>query len=381
MFGVLLSLLLTFGPVLRAEKKRDHRVHQYHFGSISIPPASAGEPMAEKLSLPKAVSYLEDGAKAWINDRGCVSCHTTGWYGILRPQLASQLGAPDAALRAFLEHRLDEKLAEDPEEMKRGANPAEIVYLAAALASWDAHVEKSLSPETEKAFDAMFSLQHENGVWYSVDTWPPFESHACQLATVAAMAVGMAPGWLDKSKSAEAVQGVGRLRDYLRRVEPPHDYARAALLWTSQYFSGLMDAAEQDATVQMILNHQRPDGGWSIRSFAEPEQWGRGNRAERLRAEENFGNPASDGHQTGMALVVLTSAGVPASHVAVQRGLQWLRTNQRQSGRWWTKSLNTDKWHFITYTGTLYPVMALAGAEQHLEDGAGLGTWNSERGR
>ena len=47
------------------------------------------------------------------------------------------------------------------------------------------------------------------------------------------------------------------------------------------------------------------------------------------------------------------------SHPAIQRGLTWLKQNQRQSGRWWTKSLNTDKWNFITYTGTLYPVMAL----------------------
>ena len=100
--------------------------------------------------------------------------------------------------------------------------------------------------------------------------------------------------------------------------------------------------------------------GWSIRSFAQPEEWGRGNRAERLRAEVDFGDPASDGHQTGLAVVVLSSAGVPPTHPAVQRGLDWLRRNQRQSGRWWTRSLNTETWHFITYTGTLYPVMALA---------------------
>jgi squalene-hopene/tetraprenyl-beta-curcumene cyclase len=29
-------------------------------------------------------------------------------------------------------------------------------------------------------------------------------------------------------------------------------------------------------------------------------------------------------------------------------------------GRWWTKSLNTDKWNFITYMGSAYPMLALA---------------------
>ena len=29
------------------------------------------------------------------------------------------------------------------------------------------------------------------------------------------------------------------------------------------------------------------------------------------------------------------------------------------SGRWWTRSLNTDKFHFITYSGTVFPLLAL----------------------
>ena len=55
-------------------------------------------------------------------------------------------------------------------------------------------------------------------------------------------------------------------------------------------------------------------------------------------------------------------AGVPSSHPAIQKALAWLQSNQRESGRWWTRSLNTDKFHFITYSGTCYPLMALAEA-------------------
>jgi hypothetical protein len=46
----------------------------------------------------------------------------------------------------------------------------------------------------------------------------------------------------------------------------------------------------------MIWKHQQADGGWSIRTFASPEAWGSGNRAEKLRGEREFGRPASDGH-------------------------------------------------------------------------------------
>ena len=75
--------------------------------------------------------------------------------------------------------------------------------------------------------------------------------------------------------------------------------------------------------------------GWSIRSFAQPEEWGRGNRAERLRAEVDFGDPASDGHQTGLAVVVLSSAGVPPTHrpcSAVSIGSGGTRDNRAAGG-------------------------------------------------
>ena len=348
------------GSELHAQDWGDHRAYQYQFGEISIPPASADEPIAETLSLERALAYLEDGARAWANHRGCVSCHTTGWYGILRPQLAESLGQPDADFRAFLEERLQDRLATDPEELQQDVNPAEVVHLAASLASWDAHVDGRLSPETGQALQLMFSLQRDDGAWHSPDTWPPFESDAYQLATVAAMGVGLAPGWLEQATSPELQRQIASLREYLRRVPPPHDYARVALLWADGYLPGVISADTKRDIVRTILDRQRPDGGWSIRSFAQPEEWGRGNRAERLRAEADFGDPASDGHQTGLAVVVLSSAGVPPTHPAVQRGVEWLTRNQRESGRWWTKSLNTETWHFITYTGTLYPVMALA---------------------
>ncbi len=109
----------------------------------------------------------------------------------------------------------------------------------------------------------------------------------------------------------------------------------------------------------MLLSHQRSDGGWSIRTFAAPEKWGNGNREKKLRDEPEFADPPSDGHQTGLAIIVLREAGVPANDPRIQKGITWLLANQRESGRWWTRSLNTDRWHFITFSGTAYPLLAL----------------------
>jgi squalene-hopene/tetraprenyl-beta-curcumene cyclase len=63
---------------------------------------------------------------------------------------------------------------------------------------------------------------------------------------------------------------------------------------------------------------------------------------------------------TGLAIIALRKAGVPSSDPRIQRGVSWLLTNQRASGRWYTRSLNRDGWQFITYSGTAYPLLALA---------------------
>jgi hypothetical protein len=40
-----------------------------------------------------------------------------------------------------------------------------------------------------------------------------------------------------------------------------------------------------------------------------------------------------------------------------------LQSNQRESGRWFTRSLNTDKYHYITNAGTAFAVLVLKACE------------------
>jgi squalene-hopene/tetraprenyl-beta-curcumene cyclase len=343
-----------------AEDKKEENPAQYQFEAITVPPASADEPKLERVSVGKALDYLEHGALAWNGSRKCVTCHTNGTYMVIRPALSARVGAPNAEMRRHFVTSLDQFAQKKPEEQQESVAPAQAIYMAAGLAEWDVHVSKALSPETERAMALMFSLQRESGTWGSLDCWPPYESSTYHLATVAAMAVGTAPGWLEKLSDEKLKAGVERLKTYLRTETPKQDYDRTLLLWAAARLPGLLDDGKRHQLVEMVLQKQRPDGGWSIRSFGEPEQWGRGNRAEKLRGEPEFANPGSDGHQTGLAIIVLRESGMPANDARIQKGVQWLLGNQRASGRWWTRSLNTEKWHFITYSGTAFPLLALS---------------------
>lgn len=336
-------------------------LYQYHHKDVTYlrpSPAESKIPFTPKLAL----DYMEQGAEAWTSEWKCVACHTNGSYMVVRPLLTPQFGKPQKALRDFFVTTLQEKLATDPADLRPDLDSTQEVYVAAGLAIWDAHVTHRLSPETSQALDLMFRLQRADGDWtISDDNNPPLESSRFQLATVAARAIGNAPGWLVRQRGTPVEAKIQLLETYLRADRKMQgDYDRTDLLWAATEMPGLLDAHRMKQLVEMVLQHQKTDGGWSIRDFARPEDWGKGNRAEKLRAELEFPNPPSDGHMTGLAIIALRKAGVPASDPRIQRGVSWLLANQRSSGRWWTRSLNRDGWQFITYSGTVYPLLALA---------------------
>jgi len=336
---------------------------QYESGDIVVTAARSDEAIRETLSAGKALEHLDHGALAWSRHRKCVTCHTNGSYMVIRPALSGQFGKPVESIREFFVEQLRDYIATDAATLQEGTRPAQAIYVAAGLAEWDAHVTRTLSSETDEALRLMLSLQRESGTWGSLDCWPPFESSAYHLATVAAMAAATAPGWLDGLRDTQdesTLQAVARLHEYLRTTSPPHDYGRVLLLWTSTRVPGLLDRNRQRELVEMIWSHQRNDGGWSMRTFATPDAWGGGNRADKLRAEPEHEDPPTDGHQTGLCVLVLREAGVAAKDPRLQRAVGWLKNNQRESGRWWTRSLNTDRWHFITYSSTAYALLALA---------------------
>lgn len=337
-------------------------LYQYHYRDITIPRPMPDEPKIP-FSPQLAETYMEQGAVAWTGDWKCVACHTNGSYMVARPLMTGQLGAPNPALREFFVSQLRDELATDPAKLRPEEDSTQAVYIAAGLAIWDAHVTHHLSPETAQALDIMFKFQRPTGDWtISDDNNPPLESSTYQLATVAARAVGNAPGWLAAQQGTPVAAKVQLLEDLLRNNghKMQADYDRTDLLWASAELPGLIDLPRQQQLVEMIFQHQRPDGGWAMRSFAQPEEWGKGNRAPRLRAEPDLADPPSDGHMTGLAIIALRKAGVPATDPRVQRGIAWLTANQRASGRWWTRSLNTDNWKFINYSGTVYPLLALS---------------------
>ena len=122
------------------------------------------------------------------------------------------------------------------------------------------------------------------------------------------------------------------------------------LLWASQKIDGLMTKAQQAATIKELRAKQHEDGGWSLPSLGD---W------KRRDGSDNDKAAPSDGYATGLIVYVLRQAGVPTDDKAIQRGVAWLKSHQRESGRWFTFSLNNDRAHYMSNAGSAYAVLAL----------------------
>ena len=306
-------------------------------------PNRSDEPLASEFSLVRAAHFLDSASLNWQKERKCFTCHTNYAYLYARPSLPGDEVAHQT-VREFAERLVDERW-----EDKGPRWDAEVVATAAALAFNDRARTGNLHPLTRRALDRMWTVQRDDGGWEWLKcNWPPMESDDHYGVTLAALAVGVAP---DDYASTEAAQeGLAGIRKYLQDNPPPTLHHQAMLLWASSYVDDLTSEEEKRACLDALLALQKEDGGWGLATLGD---WQRSD--DKPQDKES-----SDGYGTGFVVYVLRKAGMPATDPRIQRGISWLKAHQRESGRWFTRSLNKDSRHFISHAGTAFAVMALA---------------------
>jgi squalene-hopene/tetraprenyl-beta-curcumene cyclase len=312
---------------------------------------SADEPLLKPLSLPLAAESLDRTSLAWVQKHRCGACHD-GWPYLMSRAVLKDAPRPALAeILKFFEGRVanwdaDEKIAKHAHR--------EIVGTSAALALYDAQTTGKLRPITRQALDRMWTLQRPDGTWdWPKPGLPPFEIDDYYGAVMAAVGVAHAPENYAHGDSARA--GVEKLSTYFKNSAPPSLHHKTWLLWAAVKLDGLLSLEEQMATTKELLALQRSDGGWSMESLGKG--WiGR-------KGEPANPDAPSDGYGTGLVVFVLRQAGVPTGNAAIQRGKTWLASNQRASGRWFTRSLNGTKQHYISDTATAFAVLALNACE------------------
>ena len=307
------------------------------------------EPVREQFSAKAATRFLDVSILHWQKQRKCFTCHTNYPYLMARPLL----GATDIAhrqVRAFAEETVTERWPD------QGPNfDAEVVSIAALLAFNDAFGSGQLHDVTRQALDRMWTLQRGNGGFKWIhDNTAPSELDDHYGVTIALIGVGAAPG--DYADTPQAQAGMAKLRDYVAKHPTLYAHQSAMLLWAASYVDNLITPEDRQRRVDELLSLQQPDGGWSLLSLGNWEYSGPGGEAV---------GRASDGYGTGLVTLVLRRSGLAIDDERISRSVDWLKSNQRANGGWFTPSQTKPHGHHsISRAGSCYVIMALAACDE-----------------
>jgi squalene-hopene/tetraprenyl-beta-curcumene cyclase len=356
-------------------------------GLLVCPAVRAGE--ATGWDIQAAARYLDARAAEWSAfkgaDRGqgadkvsCLSCHTSVSYALGRPALRQVAGddRPTALEMRLLEHvrrRVDHwreldtpqfHLSYDFDERKKVESWGTEAVLNALVLARDDRRRGLAAPSdsTRQALRHLWATQCKEGA--NAGSWDwldfglrPWESGESRYygTTLAAIAVGMAPGYLKGEDDADVRAGVDRLRRYLSsHLDEQNLHNRLFALWASTAVDGLLAAPQRQQVIDQVLAKQQKNGGWSLSSLVDCR-----------RQDGTPQETVPDGYATGLALHALQLAGVGRDQPALARGLAWLRANQQSDGRWVASSLNkrrdpkTHVGKFMSDAATAFAILAL----------------------
>ena len=356
---------------------------------LTSSPAIAEDAVGANWNKKLASKYLDDRAQTWFAfagaDRGegpskisCISCHTLAPFALARPVLRKLAGvAEPTRFETKLIKQTKERVAHwrelesekyrlfyDFSAQKKKESWGTEAILNALVLAFDDHCQglHSAGPATKAALANMWQVQQANGADKGSWDWlnfglEPWETTSSRYfgATLAALAVGAAPGYYKPGADADLDGKPLSLRRYLSDQSANQNLNnRVWLLWASTKMTDLLTAEQRQRLIDAAFEKQQKDGGWSLSSLGTKSPGGFVPDAQ------------SDGYATGLVLHVLQEAGISKTDSRIANGLGWLRSNQAPGGAWLANSVNRKRdpnshvGKFMSDAATAYAVLALS---------------------
>ncbi|MHB1205668.1 MAG: hypothetical protein ACYCZX_08890 [Rhodospirillaceae bacterium] len=315
--------------------------------------AEASEPMVPTASIAKASHFLETASLKWTRQNKCGTCHTNLAHVMAEPFLVERDKGTEQEIRDSLFDFLASYRTENvpPEESRANNNILwNRLIIAGTFAMSDGEAGLPQDPRTLARFDQIWAMQNDDGSFnYPRKALPFLEDDRIYVMTMVSIAAGYLP--VNYLKTPAAAEGFKKLNHYLA-ITPPRDlHGQLVLMRASMKAPEVMTVAKKAGLILQTFSLQREDGGWAVASLGDWPREGGG---------PNDKNGPADGYGTGFVLYTLCKVGTPPNTPAIQKGVAWLKTHQRASGRWFTPSLWSNASHnYVSTIGTAYAVMAL----------------------
>lgn len=361
-------ILVHHGVAVDAPKPKPEFQYKSEGIEVSIP--TADEPRVTAFNadtIKAAAKYLEDGAITWVREKTCINCHTTGPYMSERTAWTRPFGKPnEEVLDNFISAvpALVKPVKETEKNGHKSYGAFISVWRSLGLAEWDKHLTGKTSEHTDRSLRDMFERQSASGAFVSHgEVEIPHITTDFELSLQAARAITAAPGWLAGLQDEVLLGKVAKFKAWLKQPELKNDFDRILRLQLAHYMPELVPQADRDAALALLSGKQHADGGWSTRDMSALNDW----HFEMSEFVTNLitnlpdaANPGSDAYMTALAIVLMRQSNVPVTDERIQRGLAWLKKEQRVSGRWWMQSLYRGNYFYITYIATTQAMKALA---------------------
>ncbi|MCH2151879.1 MAG: hypothetical protein MK089_00885 [Phycisphaerales bacterium] len=315
-------------------------------GAADVLTPDIDEPMRGEFSLQAADAYLAEAAGNWNTTYKCVTCHTNGLYlisGAMEPA-----GKPWDDTRAFALEYLDGFMKGTSTRRGQYGAVEGVVATACFLAMGDSIRHGTLSPETRLALDYAILLQDEAGHWpdWLACNWPPYESDTHFGVTLMAIAIGRSPR--DYQEQEHVKKAHARMESWLEQNPPETLHQKAMLIWAAAEGGIELAPASKEAWMLELSSLQQEDGGWSMSSLGN---WPRRDGTAQLTSSEAY--------PTAFCIWVLRRGGMPTESDSIQQAVAWLKANQRESGRWFSRSQRVDSRHYLSNAATNMATIAL----------------------
>ena len=297
----------------------------------------------------KAIDFIERSVSNWQEKRRCVTCHTNGLHLVAGAQTTPTSNVLVGSQEFTREYLTSFITGAAKPHGQHGAIEG-IVAGASFLAISEMLTDKKLHAETITALDYIWSKQDPSGAWedWLKCHWGPYEVDDHFGVTLATIALAMAPAEYRNSPKAQEAQE--KLHLYLQSHPPTAPHQQAMMLWAARHAPELAPIEQQQAWIASLRKLQQDDGGWVLAQLGDA-QW--------QREDGKPHHQISDGYATALVVYALRQAGVSKEDSALIDGIRWLKTNQRQSGRWFTHSPRRDGRHYISQAGTNMALLAL----------------------
>jgi squalene-hopene/tetraprenyl-beta-curcumene cyclase len=267
-----------------------------------------------RAAIKRGLPYLEKGGVAWMQQKGCVSCHNVAFLIWSHNDAAERSVAVD-----------DKKLADWTDwswkfsrSRRSSTRPLEVENDGGGIDTLDQLLLGRRAPGATGAphgdafaqdlRDLIVHWQQADGSWKAAGQLPAQHRPVAETNSVTTMWTVLALATLDRGQASD--DAIKRALAFLKTVEP--GISTESLIGKLLVERRFGQRERADELLRELLARQHADGGWSWRKDAAD----------------------SDAFATGQALYALTEAQLPTDAAPIERGCSYLVGSQKPDGSW-----------------------------------------------